>query len=110
LTVSVYPLPFWGVGGLVPTGIDKQAQEVLIMWTEIGRLTTGREGTNENHSVTIHMEQRTLNEYGLPVFRVGATWGLSQKSHTRRKVFKGETAHMDAERMYNDLINEVRYS
>jgi len=55
------------------------------------------------------MEERELNEYGLPVYRVGATHGLAQKSHTRRKVFKGETAHMDARRKFDDLVTEVRY-
>ena len=79
------------------------------MWTYIDTLTTGPQGTNENHSVTIHMEQHVETEYGLPVYRVGATQTLSQKSHTRRKVFKGETAHMDAERMFVDIVNEVRY-
>ena len=78
------------------------------MWTDVLNITTGPQGTNENHSVTIHMEERELNEYGLPVYRVGATRTLSQKSHTRRKVFKGEMAHMDAQRMFDDLIHKVR--
>ena len=78
------------------------------MWKETERLTVGPPGTNENHSVTVTTERRD-DRMGYEEYRVGAIWGLAQKCHTRKRTFKGETAHMDADRHFGDIVSKVRY-
>jgi len=81
------------------------------MWYESESITIGPDGTDENHSVTVTKEIRYLRgDEGEVQYRVGAVFALAQKSHNRKRVFKGETAHMDAERFYGDIVHQVRYA
>ena len=79
-------------------------------WREAERVTVGPQGTDENQSVTVTKEVKQEGAYGLPEYRVGAIHALAQKSHTRKRVFKGEMAHMDAERFYSDMVSKVVYA
>ena len=78
------------------------------MWYETDSITVGPDGTDENHSITVTKEIRQVGD--MPQYRVGAVFALARKSHTRKRVFKGETAHMDAERFYGDIVHHVRYA
>jgi len=83
---------------------------MLQPWTRTDERWVGPPGTNENHTVEVYMDTLVSDSGGYDQYRVGAKWGLSRKSHTRRKVFRGETGLMDAERMFDDITMKVMYS
>lgn len=71
----------------------------------VDKITTGPDFTDENHSVTIE-HYASDDDF---THKVKSFYTLSQKAHTRAKTFRGETAHMDAERLYHDIYFEVKY-
>ena len=84
-------------------------------WQEKARVTVGPHFTDENLSVTIVWETADIHsedgwDYTNGTHRVRATHALSGKSYRRARRFNGELAWSNAERLYNDLINEVRYA
>lgn len=83
------------------------------------RIITGPPNTNENHSVVIeHWVGPLTTPDGFThvsgKHTVKAYHGLSGKAYQgrvykgRAKTFKGETAWMNAERLFDDLVFEVR--
>jgi hypothetical protein len=48
-------------------------------------------------------------KFGLPAYQVRVT-GPTGRSVKRARSFKGETAHMDAERYMGDIVTELRRS
>lgn len=85
------------------------------------KITVGPWGTDENHSVTV---EHTVHELTTPdgfthpygMHKVTAKHTLSGKAwkgkcyNGRTRTFKGETAWMQAERLFNDIVLEVQYS
>lgn len=72
----------------------------------IKRVVTGPPGTNEYHSVAIE-HYASEDDF---THQVKAFYGLSGKSYKRAKTFKGETAWSDAERYYDDIYYEIRWT
>lgn len=48
-------------------------------------------------------------KYGLPSYKISVT-GPTGKSVRRARTFKGETAHMDAERYFHDITTELKHT
>ena len=78
-------------------------------WVTTQRILTGATNSNENGTIEI-VEQKLVSESGgYDQYRVYAKWLISGKSHTRRKLFRGETAWSDAQRMFDDISMSVIY-
>ena len=91
------------------------------MTTVLQKVTVGPDWKDENHSVTVVHETW---DYTTPdgfyhregAHRVTATHTLSGRAWSgrsykgRARTFKGETAWMSAERLFDDIITEVRFS
>jgi len=100
-----------------------QRYAIVSPWYEQHRITTGPANTSENFSVTVVHETADIEdtqqpyEYRNGAHRVSAKYGLSGKTYQgtrkglsgRTKTFYGEMAWMDAERLFNDLVADIRY-
>lgn len=84
-------------------------------WSETDRVTVGPDWSDVHHNVTVTRSVADLQEVGHGVWREGAwkvtaKYTLSGKSYRRARTFKGETAWADSQRMFDDIVLEVRYS
>lgn len=100
---------------------------VVEPWREEARITTGPDsggflnlGHSEYESVTVVHEVADLYSerddwtFEDGAHRVRAYYPMTGKAYKgkvykRARTFKGETAWMDAERLYGDVVNEVRF-
>lgn len=84
-------------------------------------ITVGPYGTDENHSVTVtHTVHELITPDGFThpygTHKVTARYTLSGKAWRgkcyagRTRTFKGETAWMHAERLFDDIVYEIRRS